>query len=474
MKKRIGKPVFFVVAILIIAFALLSTLGIRTRYGDNETTIIAGIDDIRWGIDIRGGVNVTFGAPDDYDTSTITQDDLNAAKSIIETRLVSQNINDYEVFTDLAANNIIVRFPWQADDTSFDPEEAVKEIGATAMLSFRMGYSGDLQEGQTYEDLELVLTGKDVDKAQVGRDPDSVSDSYFVHLQLNDSGKEAFKNATATAKETGGRISIWMDDKEISAPTVSAVISDGSAQISGSFNGDEGLEDAKKLANMINGGSLPFKLEIKNLSTISPILGTGARDAMGIAGVIAFIVISIFMIAYYRLPGVVAVIALVGQMAGTLAAISGYFSVFNGFTLTLPGIAGIILTIGMSVDCNVITAERIKEEIRKGKTIDGAVAAGCKNSFSAILDGNVTVLIVSIVLMGVFGPPDGLFATILKPVLFMFPAATTGAVYSFGFTLFVGIVLNFVMGMLASRLMLKSLTRFKFLRKPWLLGGERG
>ena len=202
MKKRIGKPVFFVVAILIIAFALLSTLGISTRYGDNETTIIAGIDDIRWGIDIRGGVNVTFGAPDDYDTSTITQDDLNAAKSIIETRLVSQNINDYEVFTDLAANNIIVRFPWQADDTSFDPEEAVKEIGATAMLSFRMGYSGDLQEGQTYEDLELVLTGKDVDKAQVGRDTDSVSDSYFVHLQLNDSGKEAFKNATATAKET--------------------------------------------------------------------------------------------------------------------------------------------------------------------------------------------------------------------------------------------------------------------------------
>ena len=141
MKKRIGKPVFFVVAILIIAFALLSTLGISTRYGDNETTIIAGIDDIRWGIDIRGGVNVTFGAPDDYDTSTITQDDLNAAKSIIETRLVSQNINDYEVFTDLAANNIIVRFPWQADDTSFDPEEAVKEIGATAMLSFRMGYA---------------------------------------------------------------------------------------------------------------------------------------------------------------------------------------------------------------------------------------------------------------------------------------------------------------------------------------------
>ena len=200
--KRVKKPVFFIIAALILALTYTSVFGVYTQNGDTKNTWIKGAGDIRWGIDIRGGVNVTFGAPDDYDTSTITQDDLNAAKSIIETRLVSQNINDYEVFTDLAANNIIVRFPWQADDTSFDPEEAVKEIGATAMLSFRMGYSGDLQEGQTYEDLELVLTGKDVDKAQVGRDTDSVSDSYFVHLQLNDSGKEAFKNATATAKET--------------------------------------------------------------------------------------------------------------------------------------------------------------------------------------------------------------------------------------------------------------------------------
>ena len=459
MKKRIGKPVFFVVAILIIAFVLLSTLGISTRYGDNETTIIAGIDDIRWGIDIRGGVNVTFGAPDDYDTSTITQDDLNAAKSIIETRLVSQNINDYEVFTDLAANNIIVRFPWQADDTSFDPEEAVKEIGATAMLSFRMGYSGDLQEGQTYEDLELVLTGKDVDKAQVGRDTDSVSDSYFVHLQLNDSGKEAFKNATATAKETGGRISIWMDDKEISAPTVSAVISDGSAQISGSFNGAEGLEDSKNFANMINGCSLPFKLEIKNLSTISPILGTGARDAMGIAGVIAFIVISIFMIAYYRLPGVVAVIALAGQIAGMFAAVTGFFGFNASSTLTIPGIAGIILSVGMGVDGNVLSAERIREELKAGRTIDGAIKNGFQRGFTAILDSNLTVIIVAVILMLVFGTAFG--------------ASTDGTIFSFGFTLLVGVIMNFIMACWATRMMTTSLSRFKCFKKPWLYGGEK-
>ena len=150
MKKRIGRPVFFVLAILIIAFALLSTLGISTQYGDTKTTVIAGLGDVRWGIDIRGGVNVTFGAPDDY-SEPITGDDLEAAKTIIENRLVSQSINDYEVYIDLGANNIIVRFPWQADDNSFDPEQAVKEIGATAKLTFRYGYSGDLSGEQTYE-----------------------------------------------------------------------------------------------------------------------------------------------------------------------------------------------------------------------------------------------------------------------------------------------------------------------------------
>lgn len=458
LKKKIGKPVFFVVAALIIAFTLLSTLGVSTRYGDNETTIIAGIDDIRWGIDIRGGVNVTFGAPDDY-SETITQNDLDAAKSIIETRLVNQNINDYEVFEDVGANNIIVRFPWQADDTSFDPEEAVKEIGATAMLSFRMGYSGDLEDGQTYEDLELVLQGKDVANAMVGRDSDSSTvNSYVVHLSLNDSGKEAFKNATQTAKDNGTRISIWMDDQEISAPSVNAVISDGQASISGGFSGDDGYTEAKKLADMINGGSLPFKLEIKNLSTISPVLGTGARDAMGIAGVIAFIVIAIFMIAYYRLPGVVAVIALAGQIAGMFAAVTGFFGFNAASTLTIPGIAGIILSVGMGVDGNVLSAERIREELKAGRTIDGAIKNGFQRGFTAILDSNLTVIIVAVILMLVFGT--------------WFGASTDGTIYSFGFTLLVGVIMNFIMACWATRMMTTSLSRFKVFRKPWLYGGK--
>lgn len=460
LKKRIGRPVFFVLAVLIIAFALLSTLGISTQYGDTKTTVIAGLGDVRWGIDIRGGVNVTFGAPDDY-TDPITSDDLDAAKVIIETRLVNQNINDYEVFVDLGANNIIVRFPWQADDNSFDPEQAVKEIGATAMLSFRMGYSGDLEDGQTYEDLELVLQGKDVANSFVTMDDSNTSTttSYAVSLQLNDSGKEAFKEATRRAMDEDKRISIWMDDEEISAPTVNAVIADGSASISGGFNGDDGYTEAKKLSDLINGGSLPFKLEIKNLSTISPILGTGARDAMGIAGVIAFIIIAIFMIAYYRLPGFVAVIALAGQIAGMFAACTGFFGFNASSTLTIPGIAGIILSVGMGVDGNVLSAERIREELKAGRTIDGAIKNGFQRGFTAILDSNLTVIIVAVILMLVFGT--------------WFGASTDGTIYSFGFTLLVGVIMNFIMACWATRLMVTSLSQFKVFRKPWLYGGAK-
>lgn len=193
---------------------------------------------------------------------------------------------------------------------------------------------------------------------------------------------------------------------------------------------------------------------------------------MAIAGVIAFALIMIFMISLYRLPGVVAVIGLIGQVAGTFCAITGFFPFSNSFTLTIPGIAGIILAVGMGVDANVITGERIKEEINSGKTIDTAIATGYKRAFSAVFDGNITMIIVAIILMGAFGTPDSLASTILKPVFFMFGASTEGTIYSFGYTLMVGVILNFLFGIFATRLMTMSLSRFKIFRNPALYGGK--
>ena len=445
--KRISKPVFFIVAILIIAFAFTAFAGIKYYDGDIQKTVLKGIGDIRWGIDIRGGVEATFKPAGDIDA---TDEQLDSAKSIIETRMVSNGITDYEIYSDYGSDRIIVRFPWKEDDTNFDPVSAVDELAATANLTFR-NPSG-----------EVVMDGSAVESARVGVDTSNQSSGnpgqYLVLLELNSEGAKTF--ADITTQYLNQQISIYMDETMLSNPTVQSVISDGSAQISGNFD----AESATKLANQINGGALPFSLEAASYSGISPTLGQNSLTAMGYAAIIAFILIALFMIIRYRVPGFVAVIALVGQMALAIAAVTRYFNAFNSFTMTLPGIAGLILSVGMGVDANIITAERIKEEFRSGKTLDSAIEKGTKNSLTAIIDGNMTIVIVSIILLLVFGPSN-----ILS---WIFGESTTGTIYAFGYTLLMGVISNFIMGAWLSRVMLKSISGVNFLRKKWLFGGE--
>lgn len=467
--KRVGKPVFAIVVAVLVFLTYTAFFGISSTYGDVKTTYIKSAEDIRWGIDIRGGVDVTFSPPDGTDA---TDSEMAAAESVIKTRLLSQNITDSEVYTDLENDRIIVRFPWKSDETDFNPEEAIQELGKTALLTFRYDVPQDPNTGLLVDNEEdIVLTGADVESAEMGfqNDQQAGTSEPVVSLKLKASGKEKF--AAATQKQIGKQISIWMDDQLISAPRVNAVISDGQAMISGIGDSSAAIQ----LANQINGGALPFKLETQNYNAISPTLGLGAKDAMIMAGGIAFACIVIFMILYYRLPGFVASIALMGQLAGTVAATSGYFALLPSFTLTLPGIAGIILGLGFGVDANIISAERIREEIRNGRKLDSAIQTGFSNAFSAIFDSNITVVFIAVILMGVFGPPNGIFAI---PFNFLFSwmglgTATAGSVYSFGYTLLVSIILNFAMGVLSSRLMLRSLARFKPFQKAWLYGGEK-
>lgn len=444
--RRVKKPVFFIVLICILGLGYLTFAGIHTQYGDIKTTYIKGADEIRWGIDIQGGVNATFQPADGYNA---TDDEMDAAKAVIEQRLISLNITDSEVYVDYSKDRVMVSFPWQAGEENFDPEAAVSELGETAVLTFRKGTQADGEE---------VLTGTDVKKAEAQQYQDEKTGGvkFGVGLTLNSEGAKKFADATAELAGKG-QISIWMDDKSISAPNVESAITDGKAQITGNFTYDT----AKALADKINAGSLPFKLTTSSTNIISATLGEGARNAMLIAGVIAFIIIAIYMIVIYRLPGFVASIALIGQVVGSIACISGFFGNIESFTLTIPGIAGIILAVGMGVDANVITAERIKEELRNGKTLNGAIEMGYKRAWSAVFDGNITVVFVAVILMGAFGPTDSVFGTILKPIFFMFGAATAGTIYSLGYTLLVGIILNFVFGIFCSRLMLSSLSKFK-------------
>ena len=486
MAVKSKKSVFFIVFILIIAFAASTVIGIRNQYGDLTTVYIKGVKDIRYGIDIQGGVDVTFGPADGTDATT---EQLEAVEEVMKSRLISLGINDYEVYVDDNNDKVIVRFPWKSGEENFDPKKAVEELGETAKLQFRKGY--------TYTSIpdengnvtvipggEVIIEGSDVEEAFVRNSYDNNGNieigKFCVVLRLKAEGKESFAQATQDAVNkhveyldsngSGSRyvISIWMDTNCISYPAVNDPIMDGVATITGDFDYDE----AKALADKINGGALPFNLKTGTFKIISPSMGSGALKIMVMSGIIALILIMIYMIVQYRLPGIVAAIALIGQVAGTLAVISGWFGFEDSNTLTIPGIAGIILAIGMGVDCNIITGERIKEELNTGKSLKAALKSAYKRSFTSILDGNVTVIIVAIILMGAFGVSTSFFAKLLKFLFTWFGVSTEGTIYSFGFTLLTGVIFNFIMGVLASRLMLTSLSQFKCFQNRKLYGGK--
>ncbi|MDF2907921.1 MAG: protein-export rane protein SecD [Herbinix sp.] len=413
-----NKPVFFIVLIVAILMVYTAINGLTLPMGDDPLTIL-GAPDIRYGFDIRGGVDAAF-QPEGLDRKP-TGDELESARTIIETRLDQQNIMDRDVTIDKDNGYVIVRFPWKADETNFDPEAAIAELGQTAQLTFQDS------------DGNILMTGDHVAKAAAV--VDQSINQYVVSLSFDDEGTREFSEATQ--KLVGKLINIYMDDTLIQSATVNEHISSGSAQITGM----DGFEDAKSIADKINSGALPFSMITKNYNTISPTLGSGALNVMLMAGAIAFVLICIFLVSYYRLPGFVACIALTIQVTGQILALS-----VPQMTLTLQGIAGIILSIGMGVDANVIISERISEEIKSGKSVVSAITAGYKNAFTSVFDGNITVLIVAFILM-VFG---------------------SGTMLSFAYSLFTGIVFNFLAGVTASRLMTTSLSSFKFLRKPAL------
>ncbi|MBR2175614.1 MAG: SecD/SecF family protein translocase subunit [Clostridia bacterium] len=450
--KRIGKPVFFIVAVIILFLTYTSVFGIYGENGDFKLTYIKGINDIRWGIDIKGGVEAVFAPADGVDA---TDDEMSAVKSILDLRLVQNNVTDYEIYPDYSNDRITVRFPWKSDEKDYDPGEAIKELASTAQLTFR---------GGTSQDGEVIVSGDDVISAKAVYTQTSDNKlEYVVDLTFSEEGKQKFADGTETYLNQS--ISIWMDDQLISAPTVSSHITDGKAIITGGGSGGFTADEASDLANKITAGALPFTLKIESFGTISPSLGTYALQAMGIAALAALCLIFLFMCIMYRVPGFVAFIALLGQLSISIMAVSGYFPVFNSFTMTIPGIAGMILSIGMGVDANIITAERIKDELWTGKTLDGCIMNGTKSSLSAIIDGNITIIIVAIILILVFGPAN-IFSM-------LFGVSTTGLIYAFGYTLLVGVIANFIMGVGASRLMLRSVSGLKFLRNKRLYGGKK-
>ena len=308
--KTKGKAWHLVLTVLLIAaFVYTAFFGVYAKYGDVTKTYIKGAQDIRFGVDIKGGVNVTFVPSDGYDA---TEEQLEAAQLVIENRLVALNVTDYELYVDNNSDSLILEFPWQSGETDFDPESAIQEIGTTAYLTFREGSSADG---------ELILDGSKIESAaaQYGPVSNGGASEYYVSLKFTDDGAKAFGDATTALAASNGTISIWLDDENVSTATVNTAITDGSAIITSSASNPFTQEQVVKMARQINSGALPFALTVDSYSTVSPSLGENSLSAMVLAGLIAFALIVVFMTVLYRLPGFLACIALAGQVAATLA-----------------------------------------------------------------------------------------------------------------------------------------------------------
>lgn len=401
-----GKKLFAIIILCILAVIGVGIFGI----GDE----IKGIREMRFGIDIRGGVEAVF-EPDGLDRKA-KGDELDSARNIIEMRLDAQNISDREVTVDKEGGYIIVRFPWKSGETDFKPEQAIAELGEMAKLTFRD------PEGN------VLLEGKNVVSSSARKGGEN-SNGYVVVLNFDSQGEKLFYEATG--KLVGKNMGIYMDEEQISNPSVSRQISGNSAEITNIAT----YKEAKALSDKINAGALPFSLKTTNFSTISPSLGNNALQIMVASGLIAFLIICIFMISLYKLPGMITCITLVLHMMLQMLAIS-----IPQYTLTLPGIAGIILSLGMGVDTNIIISERITDELGRGTSIKQAIKYGYKNAFSSVLDGNLTAAIVAVILM-IFG---------------------SGSMLSFGYTLAVGMVVNLLVGITVSRKLLQSAVESKY------------
>ncbi|MEG0014223.1 MAG: protein translocase subunit SecD [Cellulosilyticaceae bacterium] len=387
------------ILLLILVLVVVAGSAAVAYIGVGEDKLL-GMNNIKLGLDLQGGVNIVYQAA----IENPTPEDMSAALQMIQVRLDKEGYTEAEAAIE-GSNRIRVDIPGVDD-----PQEAMASIGATAMLTFE-----DEKGNQ-------IMTGKNIVKASpqivdTGRGQEAV-----VSIELDKEGTEAFSEATKN--NVGKPIVIKLDDMIISAPNVNEQIRDGKSIIQGSFTPDS----AKQLAERIEAGSLPFALEPISSNGIGAKLGMDALNTSIKAGIIGFVLILIFMVVVYRVNGVAADIALVFYVALVIMILS-----LRRDTLTLPGIAGIILSIGMAVDANVIIFTRIKEELVVGRSVRSAVDAGFDKAFSAIIDGNITTLIAA-------------------GVLYMLG---TGIIKSFATTLGIGIIVSMFTALVVTRIILK-------------------
>ncbi|MBI2447955.1 protein translocase subunit SecD [Candidatus Microgenomates bacterium] len=398
--------------------------------------------DIHQGLDLLGGTHLVYEAdmikinPKERDSA------LEGVKKVIERRINGLGVSEPIIQTTSSLNSyrIIIELPGISD-----VEEAVNLIGQTAQLEFREGIaSQSLDENGQFkvpgaEDInnwkDIGLTGALFKKANV-----QVNQSTFepeINISFNDEGATIFTEATG--RNVGKPLAIFLDKKLLSAPKVNQKIEESNAVISGGFD----IKEAKNLAIQLNAGALPVPISLAEQRNVGATLGQDSVHKSFVAGLIGVLAVILFMLVYYRLPGLLSALALSIYSLIVMAL----FKIIP-VTMTLAGIAGFILSIGMAVDANILIFERMKEELRRGKTFSSAVKAGFDRAWSSIRDSNVSSLITCIILF-YFG---------------------TGLIRGFALTLAIGILVSMFSAITVTRIFLLLLIGTKISEKKWLFG----
>lgn len=440
-----------IITLLVFLAVLAGVTFIDVRGIDGNGKVAAS--DITLGLDLAGGVSITYEVVGDEEPSAT---DLADTKRKLEERVYNYS-NEAQVYLE-GNDRINVEIPGVTDANAI-----LEELGNPGTLYFlaQKGSDGNDNYSQTIVQDEdgnsslayvlnrgideivadgcVVLNGSDIKSAEAVPYQDSQTgntSSYCIDLLLNDEGRQKFADATTSAYQNGETIAIYYDGKVICAPTVNGALTDGRAQISGNYT----YEDAEKLASLIRIGGLKLELNEIHSKVVGAQLGSDAIKTSLEAGAIGLAVIAVFMIGVYFLPGFVASIALLLYTALIVLLLNGF-----DITLTLPGIAGIILSIGMAVDANVIIFARIREELATGKTVKSSEKIGFDKALSAILDGNITTLIAALVLL-IFG---------------------SGSIKGFAQTLILGIVLSMFTALFVTRWLLRAFYAIGFTSEKW-------
>lgn len=375
-------------------------------------------NSIKQGLDLQGGTHIVLEAEDTPD-APVTEDSLNRAVSIVERRINEMGLTEPLVQKE-GARRIIVELPGEKN-----PEKAIETIGKTAVMEFKD------ESGATR------LTGKDLKTA---KEQIENGNQNVVAIEFTDEGADKF--ADLTAANVGHKIAILLDGEVLTAPVVNEPITGGKAVITGSRT----LEEAKNLAILLRSGALPVKLKVMEVRTIGPSLGQDSKIKSEKAFAIGIVLIMIFLVVVYRMSGIVANVALLVYVLILLSILK-----YLDATLTLPGIAGIILSMGFAVDANILIFERFKEEVLVGKTLRTSMEAGFKRAFHTILDANVSVMVAAIVLI-VMG---------------------AGTVKGFAVNLALGLIVSMFTAIIVSRSLLTWFINTNLLTNPWFYGLNR-